>query len=298
MIDVCGNDSVDVIRELSRLLDSSMVGPGERLDGQRAFQLLDPIRRFAAAHLIDPDDTLGRLHRSCPGVLAAADNRLGSQELLLRRLDSEQPNLQAVLTWVGRTGQPSGPLLRALGDVWVWMLARGYLRQTADVWRRIAALPESLLRTESDRLAAQWLTATGPQRRRLTCGRVRCWTRCCPHVRRLEPPVRIALVLSARAIVLPHDAHDRARATFEESLEVAREADDPLVSGYILSHYGLLLSIDGEPTAAQEQPPGGAGDRPRPGRREPSRRSPLRPGRRRPAPGASRRGAVAPGQPR
>ena len=107
--------------------------PGERLDGQRAFQLLDPIRRFAGRPPgADPDDTLGRLHRHVLEVLAAADNRLGSQELLLRRLDSEQPNLQAVLTWVGRTGQPSGPLLRALGDVWVWMLARGYLRQTAD----------------------------------------------------------------------------------------------------------------------------------------------------------------------
>ncbi len=203
VIDVCGNDSVDVVHELSRLLDSSMVGPGERLDGQRAFQLLDPIRRFAAAHLTDPDDTLGRLHRHVLEVLAAADNRLGSQELLLRRLDSEQPNLQAVLTWVGRTGQPSGPLLRALGDVWVWMLARGYLRQTADVWRRIAALPESLLRTESDRLAAQWLTAS----RFLNDGAfVRAGAlldEMLPATRRLEPPVRIALVLSARAIVLP-----------------------------------------------------------------------------------------------
>ncbi|REF99525.1 putative ATPase [Asanoa ferruginea] len=249
---VCGTESVDVVQELSRLLDASMVGPGERPDGQRGFQLLDPIRRFAAARLDDPQAVLGRLHRHVLAVLAAADTRLGSQELVLRRLDSEQPNLQAVLDWVGQAGQPSGPLLRALGDVWVWLLARGHLRQPSELWRRIQALPESLLRTDSDRLALHWLAAS----RLLNDGAFdeagALLDEVLPTARRIEPPVRLALLVSARAIVAPSGPHGGARATFEEALAVARAADDPLVSGYVLSHYGLLLSVEGEADRARD----------------------------------------------
>ncbi|WP_179266563.1 ATP-binding protein [Asanoa hainanensis] len=251
VVAVCGSDSADVVHGLSRLLDSSLVGPAPRPDGRRGFQLLDPIRRFAAARLDEPDDTVARLHRHVLAVLDAADNRLGSQELLLRRLDSEQANLQAVLDWIGRTGQPSGPLLRALGDVWVWMLARGHLRQSSDLWRQIEGLPDGLLATERDRLAMRWLTAS----RLLNDGAFeragRLLDEMLPAARRVETPVRIALALSARAIVLPPGAHEQARATFEESLEVAAGADDPLVSGYILSHYGLLLTVDGQPSEGQ-----------------------------------------------
>ncbi|GAB4059427.1 DUF4062 domain-containing protein [Catellatospora paridis] len=252
VVTVCGTDHGDVVADLSALLDSSMVGPAERPDGERGFQLLEPIRRFAGARLDDPDHTLDRLHRYVLDVLQAATARLGSQDLLMRRLDSEQPNLQVVIEWVGRTGQASGPLLRALGDVWVWMVACGLLRQHSDLWQRILALPRSGQRTDGDRLAMQWLTA----HRMLNDGAFAeagtLLDRMVPDARRSEAPAQVALLLTMRAITLPYAARRQARAHLEEALALARGADDPLVSGYVLSHYGLLLCVGGATAQAQE----------------------------------------------
>ncbi len=248
---VCGTDDADVVDDLSMLLDSSMVSPSERPDRQRAFQLLDPIRRFADARFENADDTLGRLHRYVLEVLQTANARLGSQDLLMRQLDSEQLNLQVAIEWVGRTGQPSGPLLRALGDVWIWMLACGHLRQNSELWQQIQSLPPSGLRTESDRLALQWLTANRLLNDAAFADAVTLIDEMMPDARRIEAPARIALLLTARAMALPYAARAEARADSEEALALARDAADPLVLGYVLSHYGLLLCVDGEATQAQ-----------------------------------------------
>ncbi|MEV0716569.1 DUF4062 domain-containing protein [Asanoa sp. NPDC050611] len=245
-----GGGDAHVIDDLSRLLDSSMVGPAERPDRQRGFALLEPIRRFAAQRRDPADGALDRLHRHLLDVLYSAETRLGSTELVLRRLDSELPNLQVVIDWVGRAGGDPGPLVRGLSGVWVWMVARGHLRQTSELWQRIAALPG--MRTERDRLAMQWLTGS----RLLNDGRFAevgdLVDEMLPVARRVESPTRIALLLAARAIALPHGRHDTARADYEEALAAAADADDPLVPGYVLSHYGLLLGIDGELPRAQE----------------------------------------------
>ncbi|GAA1858115.1 DUF4062 domain-containing protein [Asanoa iriomotensis] len=246
---VAGGEEAAVVDDLARLLDSSMVGPAERPDGQRAFALLEPIRRYAAARRDPADGALDRLHQHLLDVLRAADTRLGSAELVLRRLDSEQPNLQVVIDRVGKTGLDPGPLVRALSDVWVWMVARGHLRQTSELWQRIAALPRDRLRTERDRLAMRWLTAS----RLLNDGEFTQMggliDEMLPAARRVESPTRIALLLTARAIALPHSADE----DFGEALAVAADADDPLVPGYVLSHYGLSLAIDGHLTQAEER---------------------------------------------
>jgi predicted ATPase len=157
---VCGHDDPDAVASLSTLLDHSMVSPAERPDGERAFRLLDPIRRFAAARLQNADEVLGRLERYLLDVLKNASAMHGSQDRDMRRLDSEQLNLQVVLRWLAREGGPSGALLRALGDVWVWLLVRGHYRRTSELWQQIESLPPSGLRTDRDRLARSYLTAS------------------------------------------------------------------------------------------------------------------------------------------
>lgn len=230
-----------------------MVSPSERLDRQRGFQLLDPIRRFAAARLEQPDHTLGRLHRYVLDVLEAANDRLGSQDLLMRRLDSERVNLQVVIEWIGRNGKPSGSLLRALGDVWAWMMACGHLRESSELWQQIQALPQSGLRTESDRLALHWLQVNQLLNDGVFAEAGTLIDDMMPDARRIEVPARIAFLLTARAIVSSSAARDEARANFEEALAVARAADDLLALGYALPHYGLLLAMDGDVTGAQER---------------------------------------------
>src|SRR6516165_9129661 len=125
--EVTGPDAGDAVQDLATLLDHSMISPAERADGQRAFRLLDPIRRFAAAQLTDPGPALSQLERYLLGVLDAASPQHGSQDRDMRRLDSEQPNLRTVLAWIARDGRPADKLIRALSDVWVWMLVRGHL---------------------------------------------------------------------------------------------------------------------------------------------------------------------------
>jgi hypothetical protein len=131
----------DAVQDLATLLDNSMVSPADRPDGERAFRLLGPIRRFAAAQLADPGPTLGRLERYLLGVLDDASPHYGSQDQDMHRLGSEQPNLRAVLAWIADGRRPPDQLVRALGDVWVWLLSP---RSPAAVRHAVAA----------DRLAA------------------------------------------------------------------------------------------------------------------------------------------------
>jgi nucleotide-binding universal stress UspA family protein len=72
-----------------------------------------------------------------------------------------------------------------------------------------------------------------------------------PDARRLERPSRWGLALMLRALSRPYAQSSPARAEFEEALAVARSAGDPIVLGYVLSHFGLFLSVDGDAARAQ-----------------------------------------------
>jgi predicted ATPase len=249
---VCGRDEIDAMAALSKLVDHSMVSPAVRPDGERAFALLDPIRRFAAARLDNADETLGHLEHHLLGVLKLAGTQQGSLEWDMRRLDSEQLNLQVVISWMARNGRPSGALLRAIGDVWVWLNVRRHLRHGSGLSQRIESLPESGLRTDSDRVARHWLTVNAL----LTDGRLAevgaLLDEVIADARRLEKPSRTGLMLTVRGIARPYAAGGPARADFEEAATTTRGDDDPLALGYVLSHYGLLLCVEGDTTRAKE----------------------------------------------
>jgi hypothetical protein len=244
---VCGHDDSGAVADLSTLLDHSMVSPAERPDGERAFRLLDPVRRFAAARLQSADETLGRVERYLLDVLNAASAMHGSQDRDIRRLDSEQLNLQVMLSWLGREGGPSGPLLQAIGDVWIWLLVRGHYRRTSELWQQIEALPEEGLRTDSDRMARSFLTASRLVNDGSFAEAVTLNDEILPDARRLQKPWRTALMLMGRGLARPYMAHSPARADFEEALAVARESGDPLTLGYVLAHYGAFVCVDGDP---------------------------------------------------
>ena len=235
----------DAVQDLATLLDHSMITPAERADGQRAFRLLDPIRRFAAAQLTDPGPALSQLERYLLGVLDAASPQHGSQDRDMRRLDSEQPNLRTVLAWIARDGRPADKLIRALSDVWVWMLVRGHLRQSSTLWQQIAPLLAQEPRSGGDRLARAWLLVAGWTNQGFT-NPIDLVDEILPDARRVEKPWRTALMLLARGITRVDNAHGQARADFAEALSVAQAAGDPLIVGYVQAHYGALLCLDGD----------------------------------------------------
>jgi len=241
-----GQDVGDPVGALSTLLDHSMVSPAERPDGQRAFRLLDPIRRFAAAQLEDADETLIDLERYLLGVLGDARRRHGSQDRDMRHLDSEQPNLRVVLSWVARDGRSPDELLRAIGDVWVWLMVRGHLRQSDPMWRQIAPLLGQEPRSVSGRMAHVWLLACAWVNQGEFTQVVGLLDEVLPDARPVEQPSRIALLLLVRGIARVYSAHGQARADFAEALSAARAADAPLALGYVQVHYGALLCLDGD----------------------------------------------------
>jgi tetratricopeptide (TPR) repeat protein len=248
---VSGLDDASATEGLSTLLDHSMVSPAQRPDRERAFRLLNPIRHFAAARLENPGETLSGLERHLLEVLRAASVRHGSLDRDMRRLDSEQLNLQVVLSSMGRDGRPPGPLLRAVGDVWVWLLVRGHLRRTSELWQQIESLPQDGLRSESDQMARSWLMAAMLVNDGSFAEAVVLLEGILPDARRLEKPSRTGLMLMGLGIVRPYTARSLARADFEEALALTRDAGDPLPIGYILSHYGSLLCIDGDAARAR-----------------------------------------------
>jgi predicted ATPase len=241
---VCGQDGTDAVQDLSTLLDHSMVSPADRPDGQRAFRLLDPIRRFAAAQLTEADETFGQLERYLLGVLDAASPRYGSQDRDMRRLDSEQPNVRAVLSWMARGHRPPDRLLRALGNVWVWLMVRGHLRQSSGLWQQMASLAQEP--PCGDRTARAWLLAVGWMNQGDFTKAAALVDEVLPDARRVEKPSYTALLLMARGVSRVDTALDLARADFAEALAVARAAVDPLVLGYALADYGALLCLDGD----------------------------------------------------
>jgi len=241
-----GEDVGDPVEVLSTLLDHSMVSPAERPDGQRAFRLLGPIRRFAAAQLEDAGETLGRLERYLLGVLEGAGRRYGSQGRDMRQLDSEQPNLRVVLSWIARDGRTSDELLRAVGDVWIWLMVRGHVRRSAPLWQQIAPLLAQQPRSGSGRMARGWLLLTGYTNQGEFSKAVDLVDELLPEARTVERPSRIALLLMARGIARVYSAHGQARADFAEALSAAQAADDPLALGYVQAHYGALLCLDGD----------------------------------------------------
>jgi predicted ATPase len=247
---VCGGDA-DMIAGLSTLLDQSMIRPAERPDGERAFRLLDPIRHFAAAQLDSDEEILSNLERYLLQVLGAARSQHGSHDQDRRQLDSEQPNLLVVLRWIARSRRSPGPLLRAIADVWIWLYVRGHLRRTSELWQLIESMPEDRLSSEEERIARSWLVASGL----LNDGRLTeagaLLDEILPTARRGDDPSLASRLLLARAIARPYRADNPPYADFEEALKLARNADDPLVLGYTLSHYGSLLRMGGDATRAR-----------------------------------------------
>jgi tetratricopeptide (TPR) repeat protein len=243
---VCGYGTENAMQDLSTLLDYSMVSLAERPDGERAFRLLDPIRRFAAAQVTDASETLGRLEGYLLGVLEAASPHYGSDDQSLRQLDSEQPNLRAVLKWIADSRRPPDRLLRALGNVWVWLLVRGHLRQSSTLSQQIAPLLAQEPRNGADRWSRAWLLLAGRVVQGDRTKVIDLVDEILPDFRQDEKSSRTALLLMVRGIMRVYAAHKLARADFAEALAAAGSAGDPLVLGYVQAHYGALLCLKGD----------------------------------------------------
>ena len=133
----------------------------------------------------------------------------------------------------------------------MWLLVRGQLRLTSELGMQIGSWPAGGLRGERDKMARDWLmvnllTIDGQFAQAGALS-----DEILPDARRLEQPSRWALMLMVRAVSRPYAAGGPARAEFEEALAVVRDAGDPILLCYVLSHFGLFLCVDGDPARAR-----------------------------------------------
>jgi predicted ATPase/DNA-binding XRE family transcriptional regulator len=130
-----GGEIPAVLDLLERLIDASLVqaidpsSPGE----SRRYRLLETVRQYAAGRLAERGEAQVVQRAHANHYLALAEDatshlRGPEQRAWLARLDAEQDNLRAALTWT-RDQDEIEPALRLAGALWSYWWTRGALAE-------------------------------------------------------------------------------------------------------------------------------------------------------------------------
>ena len=227
---VCGDDGLDVLSGLAALVDQSLVRQDEA-DGEPRFSMLFTIREFALEQLAASSDGAAVAAHHAAVFLALAEatapGLTGSdQKRLLDRLDLENGNLRAALTWSIEHAQAE-TALRFGHALWRFWQMRGMLQEGADWLERILALPDA---AEHPQELAKALEAAGGVAywRAAMPAAMKYYEVCLEICRSIGDRAAIANALynvGFPTLISRSDVH-RSRAAFEECLVIARELDD------------------------------------------------------------------------
>jgi tetratricopeptide (TPR) repeat protein len=239
------NSSADVLDTLGRLVDKSLV-VAEHVAGGRRYRLLEPVRQYAAQALLagGEDPSARTCHAAYYTALAerAAPLLHGPEQVMwLDRLEAEQDNLRAALTWIVAHGDLDEQLrlVVALAPYWD---TRGYLSEGRR-WLE-TVLAASRIAGASGVLQLQVLLAAG------TLARLQrdlppsdaMLSEALDAARHLADRRVEAEALGGLASVRRHqDVVEQALALSEESVRLARELDDDATLAAALHHQGMAL---------------------------------------------------------
>jgi predicted ATPase/DNA-binding CsgD family transcriptional regulator len=132
---VCGDDDLpaaDVLEVLTRLVDKSLVMV-EAAGEEAWYRLLEPVRQYALHHLTARGEAEATRARQAMFSLTLAERATGAmhgpeQDVWLVRLEREQGNLRAALSWAQETGKGEYGLRLATALVPFWQ-AHGHLAE-------------------------------------------------------------------------------------------------------------------------------------------------------------------------
>ena len=253
---ICGGDGLDVLSGLANLVDQSLIRQDEA-DGEPRFSMLFTIREFALEQLAAGGDVdaVAAVHAGVYLDLAEAiaPGLTGSdQKQLLDRLDRENGNLRAALSWSIENAR-TVTALRLGSALWRFWQMRGMLREGGEWLERILALPDSgdypqelVKALEAAGGVAYWraemVTATA------------YYERCLALCRTTGDRTAIANALynvGFPALVSKTDV-PRALAAFEECLTIVRELDDKELLARVLWGLGNARYYGGENEAARD----------------------------------------------
>jgi len=253
---VCGNAGLDVLSGLAGLVDQSLVRQDEA-DGEPRFSMLFTIREFALEQLGTSNDAgLVAAHHAAVYLDLAETTAPGltgsDQKRLLDRLDLENGNLRAALTWSIERGRAE-TALRLGHALWRFWQMRGMLQEGADWLDRILALPHA---AEHPQELAKALEAAGGVAywRAEMPNAMKHYEACLELCRSIGDKAAIANALynvGFPTLINRSDVY-RSRAAFEECLVIARELDDKELMARVLWGLGNAHYYAGENEAARD----------------------------------------------
>jgi tetratricopeptide (TPR) repeat protein len=134
-----------VLDLLQNLVGKSLVAVDEQTDHQLPrYHLLETVRQYARGKLLESGEEIALRNRHINYFLQLAEESnsklLGAEQVnWLNRLDAEQDNFRAALTWAMETTAEKGlHLTERLSKFWVW---RGYWLEAREWFTKMLALP-------------------------------------------------------------------------------------------------------------------------------------------------------------
>jgi predicted ATPase/DNA-binding CsgD family transcriptional regulator len=260
---VCAGGGIpqdEVLDLLCRLVDQSLVVVWE-WGGEARYRLLETVRQYGKEKLEDSgeDEEVGRRHSGFFLELAeiAETALLGpKQETWVERLEVEHDNLRAALDWSEREPIATEAGLRLAGALQRFWTIRGHFTEGQARLQTLLTLPGASARSAARARACYALGMLYYRRGNYAAGDLKkaraSFEESLEIFRRLEDEEQIAASLAELGnIHTEFGEYDTARASFEESLMLQRRSGDERGIARTLNGLGWLNFLRGEHAAAR-----------------------------------------------
>jgi predicted ATPase/DNA-binding SARP family transcriptional activator len=213
-----------ILEGLAHLVDKSLVVVDMPPSGAARYRLLEPIRQYAHAKLMESAEAPAMRQRHAHFFLALVEEAepqlVGAEQVAwLNRLEQEHDNLRAVLGWFIERGEAAAGL-RLGGALWRFWRTRGYLTEGRAWLVELLALPPRPLAADSGEPAAGWGAA------------------------------RVQALIAAGVLASEQDDYATTHALFLEALALSRELADERGIAWALVGLAVVALAQGDDARA------------------------------------------------
>lgn len=241
-------DVAEVLALLSGLVEKSLVVAAEEVNGHGRYRLLETLRQFAQARMVDADEEhearaahfdhyLAIARRAQPHLLGHSD-----QSEWLTRLDEDLIELRAALMW-GFNEDPDKAARLATCLGWFWWF-RGYVTEGLDRMEMVLAIPTMEPAIRGDALAFAGRMAGRQGAHRLASSR---FLEAIGIFRRLKNPSALAFaIFDLGTVARATGRFARARVLLDTSLAMWAHLGDDRMMVYAVQELGVLAMVTGD----------------------------------------------------
>ena len=242
-----GELAPDPLDGVSSLAEKSLLRPGEAPDGSARFEMLETIREYAVERLAESgeSETIARRHAEYYTLTSErAEERIltgGQESELIGRLEAENDNLRAALSWC-RGAEEHELELRLASSLWLFWTVRGYLtegrRWLEDGLSRSGGAPQPL-RAKTLAGAGGLAYRQGDYERSKTA-----WREALDLFRELDEVIGTARMVGELGnVAVAEGDYEQALALYGESGAIFREAGDRRRLANVIGNMGAVANI-------------------------------------------------------